>query len=70
MTNTQHQHPGKRLLTIKEVADTLTVSQRAFRRLVDSGKAPTPVRLGRSVRWESNAIEQWIAEGCPKRRDA
>jgi predicted DNA-binding transcriptional regulator AlpA len=38
------------------------------RRLVDAGRAPQPVRLGRSCRWPRAAVETWIAAGCPKIR--
>ena len=52
------------MLTIKGVATTCGVSDRHFRRLVDSGAAPQPVRLGRLLRWPRAQIEAWIANGC------
>ena len=67
MSNEQQRNPEKKLLSIKQVAALLGVAERTVSRLVDRRQAPTPVRLGRCVRWEREAIEQWIADGCPKR---
>lgn len=67
MSNERHHDPKNTLQDIKQVAERLNVSERAFSRLVASGKAPTPVRIGRCVRWDGKEIEQWIADGCPKR---
>jgi excisionase family DNA binding protein len=52
------------LIDGKTVAKLTGVSLRHFRRLVDLGLAPPPVRLGRVVRWSRAALEQWIAAGC------
>lgn len=41
-------------------------SARHWTRLVDSARAPQPVRFGRLTRWSIRAIEQWEAEGCPR----
>jgi excisionase family DNA binding protein len=46
-------------------AELLGVSTRHVRRLVDAGKCPQPVRLGRSCRWPRQNVEAWIADGCP-----
>ena len=40
-------------------------SSRHWLRLVDSGRAPQPVRFGRLVRWSVAALESWEAAGCP-----
>jgi len=57
--------PSLALITADEVARQLSCSPRHVRRLSDRGAMPTPVRLGGLVRWERNAIERWIAAGCP-----
>lgn len=36
-----------------------------WRRLVDAGRAPQPVRLGRLVRWAVRTLDRWEADGCP-----
>jgi excisionase family DNA binding protein len=56
------------MLTVDTLADMLGVSTRHVRRLVDAGKCPQPVRLGRACRWSRNVVETWIADGCPKIR--
>jgi len=56
------------MLTVEQVAKLLGVSARHVRRLVDAGKAPQPVRLGRACRWARPAVEAWIADGCPNCR--
>lgn len=40
------------------------VSKRTWLRLVDAGKAPSPVRLNRLVRWPISELESWEATGC------
>lgn len=56
-----------RLLSAQEVAELLSVSKRTVARLADTKKLPDPIRLGRSVRWDSQVLENWIANGCPSR---
>jgi predicted DNA-binding transcriptional regulator AlpA len=58
------------LITALELARLLHVSLRTLWRLNSAGKVPTPVRLGASVRWRSDEVRQWIAEGCPTRKSA
>ena len=41
-----------------------------WRRQVDAGRAPQPIRLGRLVRWSIAALEKWEAAGCPSCRTA
>jgi len=60
--------PPPVMLDVDGVAELLGVSARHVRRLVDAGKCPQPVRLGRVVRWPRPAVESWIADGCPNCR--
>ncbi len=66
--------PGNRpatpapMLDVDTLAELLGVSSRHVRRLVDAGKCPPPVRLGKCVRWPRPAVERWIADGCPSCR--
>jgi len=53
-----------RLLDAQAAADLAGVSRRTWARLVDAGKAPRPVRLGRCVRWDRETLDRWIAGGC------
>jgi len=53
------------LMDSNEVAEFLSCSRRTVRRLADSGRMPAPVRLGGLLRWNRQALLDWLAEGCP-----
>ena len=55
------------LLTVKDVAARLRISQRQVWKLLASGRIPAPVRISRSVRWRAGDITRWIELGCPSR---
>ena len=63
-----------KLLDVQTVAEMLGCSPRHVYRLSDSGRCPSPVKLGALVRWRRNTgdpatgIEDWITAGCPSRR--
>ncbi|MGD2109738.1 MAG: helix-turn-helix domain-containing protein [Phycisphaerae bacterium] len=57
----------KALLSVKDVAAALSVSQRSIWKLASTGRICAPVRLGRSVRWRADDIAQWVQQGCPGR---
>ena len=59
--------PERLLLTAREAAAMLGVSERHFRALDASGRVPTPVRLGRSVRWSRAELAEWVEAGTPAR---
>lgn len=59
-------HTGRRLGDVAAVAERLAVSKRHVLRLCDAGRLPRPIRLGRLVRWDLDAIDEWIAAGCPR----
>jgi excisionase family DNA binding protein len=54
------------LLTIRELATILKVSQRSIWRLVASGQLVEPLRVGGSIRWRRDDIRDWIIGGCEK----
>lgn len=58
----------ERLLSAKTLGEMLSLSKRQVFRLNSSGKVPAPVRIGGSVRWRQNDIEQWISLDCPERK--
>jgi predicted DNA-binding transcriptional regulator AlpA len=62
------ESPPTLLLTARDVAAQLGISARHWFRLVDAGRAPEPVRLGAAVRWQRQAIVEWLAAGCPSCR--
>ena len=55
------------LLSVRELANRMKVSTRHVWSLLSSGRLPEPVRIGRSVRWRVDLIDQWIRVGCPSR---
>lgn len=58
----------EKLLSVKAVAQILSVSKRSVHRANSSGKIPKSVRVGGAVRWRESDIEEWIALGCPDRK--
>lgn len=57
--------PGAAMLTSNEVARLLKVSMRTLWRMHSGGRIPKAIRIGGVVRWSSEVIQKWIAEGCP-----
>lgn len=55
------------LVDVKRLAKMLCCSVRSVWRLRSSGCLPSPVKIGRSVRWDYQTIRTWIALGCPDR---
>lgn len=56
------------LLDIHSVAQLLSLSSRTVRRLERRGQFPEPMRIGRSVRWRSQDVLTWLAEGSAEDR--
>ncbi len=54
-----------RMLTVSDLADYLAISRRQVWRLLSSGKLPSPVRIGGSVRWPVDVVVRWTEAGCP-----
>lgn len=54
----------QRLLTVEDVAERLSVSPRHVYRMADAGRIPRPLKIGAAVRWNPDAIDEWIAGGC------
>lgn len=55
------------LLDARDAATMCRLSKSTWHKLVASGKAPKPIKLGRSSRWNRGELEDWIAAGCPAR---
>ena len=60
--------PIEEILTIREVADYLKVTQRTLYRLVQEGKLPA-FKVGNSWRFRREDLNQWIS-GQQKLRNA
>lgn len=65
--STQHntEAPTEVLADLRGVAARLVVSERTVERMVEAGKMPPPMKLGRLRRWRLADVESWIASGCP-----
>lgn len=57
------------LITNREAAKMLNVSTRKLWAMQKSGELPPPIRIGRAVRWRLDALNEWVAEGCPRFQD-
>ena len=49
-----------RLLSIKQVAKILSVSEKTVRRLREAGRLPRHVKIGRSIRWRYADIRRFV----------
>lgn len=69
MTNDCHTTELAELVDIATVTAICgDISAQHWRRMVDAGRAPQPVRLGRALRWRRAELMQWIQDGCPDLR--
>ena len=55
------------LVTTRELAEILKLSDRQIRRLDSAGKLPAAVHVGGAKRWRSDEIDAWIRASCPDR---
>jgi excisionase family DNA binding protein len=53
------------LLTTKQLAQILGVSERHVYRQSAAGKFPRPKRIGRCVRWDPDDFRNWLNGGKP-----
>jgi excisionase family DNA binding protein len=56
----------RKFLTTKEAADRVRLSESALEKKRVDGTGPVFVRLGRAVRYEVSALDEWIAAGRHK----
>ncbi len=66
----QSDRPGNNkndslLITVREVASLLQISERSVWRLVTTKRIIPPIYIGRLARWRRADIIRWIHEGCP-----
>lgn len=51
----------------ERAASLCGISVRHWWALHSSGRCPSPVRMGRAVRWRTDELRGWLAAGCPNR---
>lgn len=52
-----------RLLSVRDVAERLNLSERTVRRLRQRGDLPRGIEVAGVVRWRPEEIDRWVAEG-------
>jgi predicted DNA-binding transcriptional regulator AlpA len=52
-------------LTATQAAAFTGIGVRSWWRCVSSGKAPKPFYIGRSARWLTSTVSEWLEQGCP-----
>jgi excisionase family DNA binding protein len=57
------------LLTTKEAAKLMRVSDRTLWGWSNDGKMPKPLRIGQSVRYSYEELRAWTNAGCPMRAE-
>ena len=55
------------LIDAKSTAKLLSIGKTKLYELHTSGRLPSPIRLGRSIRWNADELRDWTAAGCPER---
>ncbi|MDR2439724.1 MAG: helix-turn-helix domain-containing protein [Planctomycetaceae bacterium] len=53
------QESNELFLTSEQCAKRYNISERHFRKLVDNGTMPKPVKLGRCSRWIVRVLEEY-----------
>lgn len=61
--------PDTLLLTARQACQLCGASLRTWRSWDSAGKVPRPVRIGRMVYWRRDELLDWVAAGCPRRRE-
>lgn len=57
--NSAHPFAGIRLVTVREVAEMLRLTDMTIYRMVDRGVLPA-IRLGRSLRFDAAELREWL----------
>ena len=65
ITHNFWQEMINQIMTIKEVAVYLKITEKTAYRLVAEGKIPG-FKVGGAWRFQMSQIDQWIAQGAPK----
>jgi excisionase family DNA binding protein len=69
MSQTNASNDILTLATVDDVRAIIGCSRRHIYSLIDAGRMPAPIRLGRLIRWDRASLAAWIADGCkPVRR--
>ncbi|MCR9201335.1 MAG: helix-turn-helix domain-containing protein [Planctomycetaceae bacterium] len=70
MITTPLPNDTPQILTGQQLADLLGVHRRTLSKWRQDGTLPPANKLGRAWVWHRDAIEAWIARGCPPQEAA
>jgi excisionase family DNA binding protein len=59
---------GQAVATTRQMATKLAVSEKTIKRLAADNALPGICRIGRSLRFNLDAVQKWLNAGCPKVR--
>jgi len=57
------------LLSSREAAKLLNISERTLWGFAKSGRILQPIRIGTSVRWNALELRRWADAGCPSHEE-
>lgn len=66
MSNVNEPATAARLLTTRDVAQKLALSERTVRRLRRQGVLPSGIEIAGVIRWRPEEIDAWLASGGAK----
>lgn len=52
---------GEKLLNLQEVTEITGISRPSIYVRIRSGNFPTPLKVGRNIKWRVSQIDEWIA---------
>lgn len=55
------------LWDVAALATRLSISPKTVYTMVERGDGPPPIRVGRLLRWDSEAVEAWLAQQTRRR---
>jgi|6_EtaG_2_1085325.scaffolds.fasta_scaffold453371_2 excisionase family DNA binding protein len=55
------------MMNPEQVASLLAIRKDTVYRWNRSGMMPEAIKIGKILRWQRNDVEEWIADGCPRR---
>lgn len=67
-TASDRDEKGRAMMSVDDIAAELQCSGKHVRRMFDNGTLPRPIKLGSLIRLSRADFDQWVSDGCPKRR--
>ncbi|GKX55240.1 Rha family transcriptional regulator [Leminorella grimontii] len=62
MMNTEYSLLNDQLVDMAFITQLTNTSDKWFYKLIQLGKFPKPIKLGRSSRWLRSEVESWLQE--------